>query len=159
MIDYLKKILLQKDDDKLAAEMHTNSEEGHTKKVQIATAALFVEMAKADGHFSEDERKKIILGMQELFNLDKEAVNDLIELSEEQLKESVSMYEFTSIINDNFLHNDKIELIQNLWKLIYSDDMLDKYEDRLMKLFRGMLQLDHKDVIDAKVFIKKQKEN
>ncbi len=159
MIDYLKKIILQNDDTKLAAEMHTNSEEGHTKKVQIATAALFVEMAKADGHFSEEERKKIILGMQKLFNLGKEAVHDLIELSEEQLRESVSIYEFTSIINDNFSREDKIELIQNLWKIVYSDDNLDKYEDRLMKLFRGMLQLDHKDVIEAKLLIKKQRGN
>ncbi len=84
-------------------------------------------------------------------------VNDLIELSEQKIKESISIYEFTSTINDNFSKEDKFELMKNLWKLIYIDEKLNMYEDHLVKKIGGMLNLDHKKIIEAKLIVKEEK--
>lgn len=157
MITYLKNILLQKDNYKtVEEEFAAEPSESTADKVQVAAAALFVEMAKADGEFTENERNNIIKSLQDIFSLDKKSVEELIELSEKKINDSISNFEFTTIINDNFSKEEKIELIKNLWRVVYSDEKLDMYEDRLMKMLRGMLQLDHKDVIDAKLSVKEE---
>jgi len=41
--------------------------------------------------------------------------------------------------------------------LIYTDRRLDRYEDQLVKKIGTMLHLEHKDVIAAKLIVKKEK--
>lgn len=158
MLDYLRKILspapTSETPDYAPAKQNGKIEK---RKLEIATCALFVEMAKADGEFTEDERNKIIKVMKETFELEDECVNDLIELSEQKIKESISLYEFTSIINEKYSNEDKFELIKNLWKLIYIDKTLNMYEDHLVKKIGTMLNLDHKRIIDAKLMVKEEK--
>jgi uncharacterized tellurite resistance protein B-like protein len=156
MLDYLRKILSPEVEapDYIPETRNSKSEK---RKLEIATCALFVEMAKADGEFTEDERNKIIKVMKETFELEDEYVNDLIELSEQKIKESISLYEFTSIINEKYSNEDKFELIKNLWKLIYIDKTLNMYEDHLVKKIGTMLNLDHKRIIDAKLIVKEEK--
>ncbi|MCJ7554405.1 MAG: TerB family tellurite resistance protein [Ignavibacteriaceae bacterium] len=156
MFDYLRKILLP-EVNKSVVSPESKPNKSEAKKLEVATCALFVEMAKADGEFSEDERKKIVKAMKETFDLENEFVNDLIELSEQKIKESISIYEFTSTINDNFSKEDKFELMKNLWKLIYIDEKLNMYEDHLVKKIGGMLNLDHKKIIEAKLIVKEEK--
>ena len=153
MFDYLKKMIA------VTEETLTSQKNppGHFKKIQIATAALFIEIAKADGEISADERKKIVKNMEEMFDLDDECVENLIKLSEQRVNESISVYEFSSIINENFLREEKYQLIKNLWKIVYADNHLDQYEDRLMKIIGSTLNLDHKDIIDAKLEVKANK--
>lgn len=113
-------------------------------------------MAKADGDFSDEERERVIYTMRSTFNLDEDCVHELIELSEKKLEKSISVYEFTSIINNHFSREEKFELLEGLWKIIYVDDKLDKFEDRLVKVIGGLINVDHKDIIDAKLLVKEQ---
>jgi len=156
MFEYLRKTLLQDKKQDAASEPVEKKKGNQHKKLQIATAALFIEMAKADGNFSDEERERVIHIMQNTFNLDEDCVNELIELSEKKLEESISVYEFTSIINDNFSREEKFELLEGLWKIIYVDDKLDKYEDRLVKVIGGLINVDHKDIINAKLLVKEK---
>jgi len=156
MFEYLRKTLLQDKKQDIVPEPAVKKDENHHKKLQIATAALFVKMAKTDGDFSNEERERVIHTMQNAFNLDEDCVQELIELSEKKLEESTSVYEFTSIINDHFNRDEKLELLEDLWKIIYVDDKLDKYEDRLVKVIGGLINVDHKDIIQAKLLVKEQ---
>lgn len=126
------------------------------KKLQIATCAIFLEMAKSDDNCTEEERQEILSIMQRTFALEKEYADELIELAKSRLVQSISIYEFTGIINDKFSPDEKFELMKNLWRLIYTDEKLDKYEDQLVKRFGTMLHLEHKDVIAAKLMIKEE---
>lgn len=156
MLEYLRKILSPPIEEPNSFPQ-TRDNKSDKRKLEIATCALFVEMANADGDFTDDERKKIIKVMKETFNLEEECVNDLIELSEHKIKESISLYEFTSIINDRYSNEEKFKLIKNLWKLIYIDKTLNMYEDHLVKKIGTMLNLDHKRIIDAKLIVKEEK--
>ena len=157
MFDYLKRILSQEEEKEISDAPPVPSEsENLENKLQVATAALYVEIAAADGDFSEEERKKIVNAMKENFNLTNRCVEDLISLSEEAVKNSISVYEFTSILNDHLNRGEKLKLMTNLWKLIYTDGRLEKHEDRLIKIIGSTLNLDHKDVINQKLIVKQE---
>ena len=123
MFEYLRKIFsdLTPSSENTAADS-TNINKN--KKVEIAACALFIEMAKADGEFTDDERDFVISEMKNTFNLGEEYVNELISLAEERVKQSVSLYEFTGVINTTFTQEEKLELIESLWRLIYKDKKL-----------------------------------
>ena len=82
MFEYLRKIFIpQQNSDTNIFQKSDSTSENH--KVEIAACALFIEMAKADGEFSYDERELVISEMQKTFNLDKECVAELILLAEQ----------------------------------------------------------------------------
>ena len=154
MFDYIRKILSADSNAETSEAADSVERVDHHKQLQVATAALFIEMARADGVFSVEEREQVISSLQKQFGLEAEYVNDLVELSKTQLLDSVSLYEFSSIINEHFSNDDKLELLKNLWRLIYTDQKLDKYEDRLIKIIGGMINIEHKQIINMKMFVR-----
>lgn len=155
MFEYLRKLF--SDDHTLVIQNVSGSSSNQkNKKVEVAACALFIEIAKADGEFTKDERNFIISEMKSTFNLDDDYVNDLMMLAEERVKESVSLYEFTGVINTSFTHEEKIELIESLWKLIYKDEKLNQYEDHLIKRIAATINIEHKEIINAKLWVKQQ---
>lgn len=159
MFDQLKKLFLEQSAEKSFIAKDEPKEDSHAleTKLHLATCALFIEMARSDYNFTEEEYKEIISIMQKKFGLEKKHVQELIELAKRELDKTVSIYEFTKIINENFSHEEKFELMKNLWRLIYADKILDKYEDQLVKKIGAILNLDHKkDVIAAKLLVKNE---
>ena len=156
MFDYLKKLLTNESNQESLKTDDVVEGVDRSKQLQIATAALFIEMAKADGEFTEEERENVIQSLKKQFNIDAVYVNELIELSKLKLKDSVSLYEFSNVVNENFTNEDKNTLLNNLWRLIYTDEKLDKYEDRLIKIIGGMLKMEHKRIINAKLLIRQE---
>jgi uncharacterized tellurite resistance protein B-like protein len=153
MFEYLRQVLAP---EHTARELKINASKTSSNKYQVATSALLIEIAKADGDFSDDERNRIFELMKNDFDLDDECVNELLELSEQKVKESISVYEFSSVINESFTQQEKFELMKNLWRIIYEDGKLDSHEDRLIKIIGSTLNLEHKDVIGAKLFVKQE---
>ena len=128
------------------------------KKVQIATCALFLEVANSDDDFAEEEKEKIYESMRDIFGLEDEYINELISLSKEQIQKSVSLYEFTNIINQDFSDDEKYDVVKNLWKLIYADNKVDQYENLFIHRISNNFHLEHKDLIAAKLEAKKEQE-
>jgi uncharacterized tellurite resistance protein B-like protein len=155
MFEYLRKIFADNQTPINQSPVNSSSE-SKNQKIEIAACALFIEIAKADGEFTDEERKFIISEMKTTFNLDDDYVNDLILLAEQRVKESVSLYEFTGVINTTFTFEEKIELIESLWKLIYKDEKLNQYEDHLIKRIAATINIEHKQIINAKLWVKEQ---
>ena len=156
MFEYLRKVLLTEKDEQAGIKSDQPAKESRSKKLQVATAALLVEIAQADGDFSDDERKRIIDLMKAEFSLDDDCVKELLDLSEQKVKDSISVYEFTSVINESFNQQEKLDLIKNLWRIIYQDGKLDSHEDRLIKIIGSTMNLEHRDVIGAKLLVKEE---
>jgi uncharacterized tellurite resistance protein B-like protein len=154
MYDYIRKILSTEGNAESSGVSGPVKKVDYQKQLQIATAALFIEMARADGEFSEEEREQVIDSLQNQFGLDTEYVNDLVELSKAKLENSISLYEFSKIVNEQFSYENKLELLKNLWRLIYTDKKLDKYEDRLIKIIGGLINIEHKQIINMKMFVR-----
>ncbi len=154
MVKFLKKILngSQGSHENINISGNSNNE----MKLQIAACTLLVEMGKADSNFTQEERRKIISIMEDTFNVEEDYINELIELSEKKIDENDSIYEYTTIINNNFSNNEKFELLKNLWRLIYTDDSLNKYEEHLVKKIGTLLNIEYSNIIGAKLLIKEE---
>lgn len=150
MFDFIKKILSP------SHEKPNKFKVTSEKKVQVATCALFIELARADSNFNAAEKEKIISIMKKSFDLDENYVKELIELAAEKVDKSISLYEFTPVINESFPPEEKYELLKNLWRLVYIDNILDKYEEHLVKRIGKMLNVEYSDIIAAKLQIKEE---
>lgn len=156
MFEYLRKVLSAEKDEEITQLQKIETPKFPPTKYQVATAALLIEIAKADGDFSEEERNRILELMKKDFALDDDLVNDLLDLSEQKVNDSISVYEFSKIINESFTRLEKIELLKNLWRIVYVDGRLDSHEDQLIKIIGSTLNLEHKDIIGAKLFVKQE---
>ena len=156
MFEYLRIVLSAEKDEEITQLQKIETPKFPPKKYQVATAALLIEIAKADGDFSDEERERIIDLMKKDFELDDYLVADLLELSEKKVQDSISVYEFSKIINESFTRQEKIELLKNLWRIVYVDGKLDSHEDQLIKIIGSTLNLEHKDIIGAKLFVKQE---
>lgn len=130
--------------------------ESSEKKLQLATCALFLEVAHADESFQPEEREKIISVMKDMFELNEDEVDELIKQSDEIVKKSVSLYEFTDVINNHFSKEEKFEIVKNLWRLILVDEKINKYEEHFVRTITNNFHLEHQDMIAAKLEVKEE---
>ena len=56
----------------------------------------------------------------------------------------------------NMSEENKIRIVESLWKIIYSNQEADMYETSLMRRLAGLLYIDSKIMGDIKDKIKKQ---
>ncbi|MBL0687213.1 MAG: TerB family tellurite resistance protein [Sulfurospirillum sp.] len=124
-------------------------EAGHD--LQVAVCALFVEMARIDELFTADEMAAVIAILQDKYGLAPENTKALIAAAETGLQESVDYWQFAWLINKNYSMEEKVAVIEMLWRVVYLDGKLDKYEDYLMHKLAKLLRLHHKQLIDAKL--------
>ena len=134
-----------------ARELPSIEAEVISDRVYPATCAILLELANIDGEFSDTERDNIISAFKEKYNLPEEDILELMETSEKELKESIDLWQFTNLINQNFSLEEKIQIIETVWKVAYADGTLDENEDYLVHKVANLLRLNHKQLIDAKL--------
>jgi len=145
--------------ENIAIEEKVVNESQSGNKVAIATCALLLEMAHTDDEFSEIEETEIKKIMQSEFDLSGDKVDEIIELSNEERKEKIDLWQFTNLINESFSKDEKIRVVEYIWKVIYADDKVDQYEEYLIRKLSYLLNVDHKDMIDAKIRVKYQEDD
>lgn len=136
---------------KLEQLFAANKEQQDTTSIETATAALFVEMAAADFEIAEQEKAKMEQLLGDFFNLDSAEVKDLINQAERQRQERNDVWYFTTRVKEYFDRRQRMEILKNLWALIYADGRVDRYEDNLIRKITTLLGLEHHEMIDAKI--------
>jgi uncharacterized tellurite resistance protein B-like protein len=124
--------------------------------IQVATAALLIEMMKADGKVSADEREAVMQTIQSKFNLTDDETKSLKELAKEKIRKATDYYEFTSLINKTLSYEQKVEIIEHLWEIAFTDKHLDKHEEHMVRKIADLIYVEHKDFIEAKLRVKKR---
>ena len=122
-------------------------------KLLSKTASLLIHAAKIDENYTNKEKLIVEKTLLEL-GANKEKLDELMKIAEENEKNSNQILDFTKDIK-NTDKNFKIKLIESLWKIIYSDESSDMYESNLMRRLSGLLYLENKMVGDIKEKIKK----
>ena len=130
-----------------AAGVQTDNE----LELQIATCALLLEMAYADDECTPEEEAHIAAMMQKRFGLSQEAFEQIRDLADQRRREQIDLWGFTSTIKKNFSAEQKIQVMEMLWTVIYADETLADYEDHLVHTLAKLLDIDHRDMINAKV--------
>ena len=70
-----------------------------------------------------------------------------------ELKGSIDLWQFTNLINQNYSLEEKIRIIEMVWKIAYADGKLDKHEDYFLHKLSNLLRLTQKQLIEAKLKI------
>jgi len=117
---------------------------------ELIGCALAYEVAVSDGEIDDTELLKIkseILKKSEQLSLNPDEVFKTIE---HHNQESVSFNDFINQINDNFLHEQKIQMIEFLWQTAYADNVLNVDEERLIRRIAGMIRIKDMKVLKLK---------
>lgn len=127
------------------------TEEENIQKIHVAACALFLEMAHIDGEFSDVERERIVSALQSDFQLSGDDITALMNATKKELEDSIDLWQFTNRINEHFGIEDKIRILETVWKVAYADGTLDRHEDYLVHKMAELLRLSHKQLIQAKL--------
>jgi uncharacterized tellurite resistance protein B-like protein len=119
--------------------------------IQLATCVILVEAARADNDFTQEERDHIVGALQARFGLSTEEAEDLIEQATIEGQASSDLWKFTNTINQTFSNEEKKEVVEEVWRVVYSDEELDGHEDHLMHKLQKLLNLNHPTLIEAKM--------
>jgi uncharacterized tellurite resistance protein B-like protein len=119
--------------------------------VNLAVAALLVEVLRADYDVTEGERNQVVDSLSRLLGLAREASAALVTEAERHLDEAHDLYQFTSRVNRTYSDTEKLELLEALWRVAHSDKSVHKYEEHLIRRVADLLYIPHSGFITAKL--------
>jgi len=120
----------------------------------IKVSALLIHAAKIDQNYSSREQKIIKQTLRE-FGADDENLEEILKNGEKIENDSVQILDFTKEIKSMNQEN-KVKIIETLWRIIYSNKEADMYETNLMRRLGGLLYIDSKLMGDIKNKIKSE---
>lgn len=123
-------------------------EAGHS--LEIAGAALLMEISRADDDISAVERDAIRVAISRVFHLSGDEIDDIVSTAEHAVDTAVSLFDFTAVVNERFSREQKVGLIEMLWAVAYADDNLDHYEEYYVRKIADLLHVSHSDYIRTK---------
>jgi len=119
-------------------------------ELQLAAAALLVEAATLDGHYGETEQAAIDKLLREKFALKDEEARSLHDLAVTEQSEANQLLGFTRAIKDRYSLEERIELIEMIWEVVYADGELHDYEANLLRRLGGLLYVSDRERGDAR---------
>ena len=128
-----------------------NKEKPNTNAESVNIACLLIHAAKIDENYTSEEREIIKKTIKKLYpNLDN--LDDVVTQAEQKEDDSNHIQEFTKDVKSLSTEN-KITIVETLWRIILSDGKSDIYENNLMRRLAGLLYLDDKIVGETKIKI------
>ena len=125
-------------------------------RLQLATAALLIEMAQADNQRHSMEFQAIHDGITEVFDLSPEETAEVIELADQEAHEATDHFEFTHLINEQFDYARKCQVVELLWRVCLADSEMDRYEEQLVRKIAELLHVEHGEFIAAKLRVQRE---
>lgn len=138
------KRLLEELTDKLATD---EAPETHAHRLEQATAALMIEIARADHDHDPRETEAVRRALEQSFHLDATEIADILEAATGNVDDAVSLFEFTNVLNETISREDKIRVIENLWRVAFADGELDHYEEHYIRRIADLMHVSHKDFV------------
>jgi uncharacterized tellurite resistance protein B-like protein len=129
-----------------------------TDELQLATAALLIEVATIDQQFDKTEIDALHDILCRRLDLAKETLDALINSAQEASNEASSLFQFTKLINQHCDDNEKYKLACELWTVAYADGILDKHEEHIVRRIADLIHLRHSDFIRSKIAIRDQQQ-
>ena len=126
------------------------------ERTRIAASIILLEAAHADHECTDEELDHVIETLCSDFDLSRQHAGDLLELAHRERSHAVDLFEFTTHINNEFSREEKMAVLEAVWRIIHVDGKLDKHEDHFVRKLTHLLRLSHKEMIDAKLKARKQ---
>lgn len=127
--------------------------------VHVALCVLMLEAAHVDGECSSEEMDHVIDTLVTRLGASREEIDELIELAYEKRNDSIDLFTFTRYINQHYSKEEKLEVMESVWRVIHIDGRLEGHEDHFAHKLANLLRLTHKELIDAKIKAREQLES
>ena len=124
---------------------------GSGHDLRVATCALFLEIGRIDETFTPAELETLLSILKERYGLSEENADALIREADRELENSVDYWQFANLINKNYSVAERIGIVETLWRIVFVDGKMDRYEHYLMNKLGRLLRLTHEQLIDAKM--------
>ena len=124
--------------------------EPNIDELQAAAAALLVEAACMDGKFDDQERKSILILLEQHFNLNDDESSTLLVEAEKLIENAGDLFTFTRVIKDKYEPKQRIALIEMLWEVAFADGNVDYYESNLISRVAGLIFVNDFDRGEAR---------
>ncbi|WP_119422181.1 TerB family tellurite resistance protein [Desertibaculum subflavum] len=115
------------------------------EKLELSVAALMVEAARMDDTFDPAERAVIERMLAAKFDLGAEEAHQLVVRAEAAVKNSTQYFPFTHRVVESMSAEERVQVIEMLWKVAYADGVLDPHEDMLVRRIAGLIYVPDRD--------------
>lgn len=118
--------------------------------LQVATAALLLEMMRMDHEATAAEAETICAVLTQQFGLQKNELDALVALAGEEAAQATDYFQFTSLINKAASPELKRQLMENLWRVALADGQVDVHENHLLRKIADLLYVPNSEYLAAK---------
>jgi len=152
MLDSIRKFFSRsmKLDAPTAETADDDSELEERHRLHVAACALLLELAHADDEFTETERTHIEAVVRRHLDLDAETASGLLDLAEQERAAAIDLYQFTSLIRDNYDLGQKTLLAEIMWGVVLADGRIERHESYLLRKIANLLDLKPGYLADAR---------
>jgi uncharacterized tellurite resistance protein B-like protein len=120
------------------------------RELGLSLAALLIEISRSDNEVDQNELKAIAKAILQVTALTVDEVDGLMKDADKTVTDSISLHDFTSVINEKLSREKRYQLLVLLWKVAYADGRVDKYEEYYVRKISDLLYLGQGDFIRAK---------
>jgi len=124
---------------------------GHEHDIELAVAALMVEVMMMDGRLDAAEQDVISKQLQQRFSLSAEEIDSLIKRATSAADKAHDLYQFTSRIIKGYPINERTDIVRELWRVAMADGHVDAYEEQLIRRIAELIGVHHQHFISAKI--------
>jgi uncharacterized tellurite resistance protein B-like protein len=119
--------------------------------LHLATAALLLEVSRADFRVHDKELAAIAGILQRQFEFGDDETRELLEVARSESDDLLSLHPFVRLINEHFDGKGRARIIEDLWHVAYADGKLDRYQEYTVRKIADLLYVPHSVYIRAKL--------
>ncbi len=115
-------------------------------------ALLLIEIARSDATIDPLELDAIRQAIQvSCLSIETAEIEEIITAAQNDTEQMVSLHEQIRQINASFSRQQKLSLVEQMWRVAFADGDLDKYEESMIRKLCGLIHVPHKEYIQAKL--------
>ncbi len=112
---------------------------------RLAAASLLVHVMDADGVRLDEERDKLFEALTRAYGITGPELDRFVERAEEEVRQSVDLYAFTSVLKRHLDEQARIEFIGIMWEMVFADGEMNELEDNIVWRVAELIGVDRRD--------------
>jgi uncharacterized tellurite resistance protein B-like protein len=121
------------------------------RQLELAVAVLLHEARRAD--YQEGDVKESDAGaaaLRDLFGLEPAQATELLAEGREKAQHLTSFYAPVTVIKREYSLQERIRLVEHLWRVSFADGLLNPYEDHYVRKIAHLLYIPNTDNMMAR---------
>ena len=134
-----------------AERLQAEDEDGlQVGALPLACAALMFEVMRADASIDATERERLRSLLRAEFDLEGSDLDALEALAEQEVEEATDLSQFTRLVTDHCGVEERIAVIDQLWKVAWADGVIDPLEEHTIRRVADLIHVRHGDFVAAR---------